>query len=82
MKRIIDESLDKVRHILETRMESLQALSARLFEKEVIDSGELKSIIEENSPSPQIVPGTATERKRHAAEPAEHADGDQQAESG
>ena len=82
VKRIIDESLDKVRHILETRMKSLRALSARLLEKEVIDSDELKSIIEENSPSPQIVPGTATERKRHAAEPAEHADGDQTAESG
>ncbi|MEX0676703.1 MAG: ATP-dependent zinc metalloprotease FtsH [Pirellulales bacterium] len=81
VKRIIDESLEKVRHILETRMVSLKALSARLLEKEVIDSDELKSIIEENSPSPQIVPGTETERKRPAAEPADRADGEQQVES-
>jgi cell division protease FtsH len=68
VKRIIDESLEKVRHILETRMDSLRGLSARLMEKEVIDSDELKIIIDENSPSPQIVPGTETERKRQAEE--------------
>jgi cell division protease FtsH len=68
VKRIIDESFDRVRHILETRMASLEALSARLIENEVIDSLELKQIIEINSPSPQIVPGTTAERKRSAAE--------------
>jgi hypothetical protein len=39
-----------------------------LIEKEVVDSDELKQIIEANSPSPQIVPGTTTERKRSATE--------------
>jgi cell division protease FtsH len=68
VKRIIDESLDKVRHILETRTASLHALSARLLENETIDSDELKTIIEQNSPSPQIVPGTETERKRELAD--------------
>jgi len=67
VKRIIDESMEKVRHILESRMASLRALSARLIEKEVVDSDELKSIIEANSPSPLIVPGTQTERKRPTA---------------
>ncbi|HEX3726163.1 MAG TPA: ATP-dependent zinc metalloprotease FtsH, partial [Pirellulales bacterium] len=81
VKRIIDESLEKVRYILESRMASLRALSARLIEKEVIDSDELKVIIEENSPSPQIVPGTQTERKRAAAEITERADGEAQSES-
>ncbi len=76
VKRIIDESFEKVRHILETRMSSLQALSARLIEKEVIDSDELKQIIEANSPSPQIVPGTTTERKRQATEAAEREPGE------
>jgi cell division protease FtsH len=71
VKRIIDESMVKVRHILETRLTSLRALSNRLIEKEVIDSDELKSIIEQNSPSPVIVPGTTSERKRQAAEPVE-----------
>ncbi len=84
VKRVIDESFDKVRHVLETRMASLKALSAKLLEKEVIDSDELKSIIEASSPSPQIVPGTTTERKRPATEPAERTDregGEPQAES-
>jgi cell division protease FtsH len=83
VKRIVDESLERVRHILETRMSTLRALSARLIEKEVIDSDELKTIIEENSPSPQIVPGTVTQRKRHAeaAERGEAAEGEASAES-
>jgi cell division protease FtsH len=77
VKRIIDESMEKVRHILESRLVSLRALSNRLIEKEVIDSDELKKVIEENSPSPLIVPGTTAERKRVAAEPIERAEGDQ-----
>jgi len=76
VKRIIDESFEKVRQILETRISSLQALSARLIEKEVIDSDELKQIIEANSPSPQIVPGTTTERKRPATDNAERETGE------
>lgn len=67
VRRIIDESLVKVRHILDARMASLRALSARLIEKETVDSDELREIIEANSPSPQIVPGTAAERKRTVA---------------
>ncbi len=70
-----------MRHILETRIASLKALSARLIEKEVIDSDELKQIIEANSPSPQIVPGTTTERKRPATDAAEREGGEPQAES-
>ncbi len=71
VKRIIDESMEKVRHILESRVASLRALSSRLIEKEVIDSDELKRIIEENSSSPVIVPGTAAERRRFAPDSGE-----------
>ena len=81
VKRIIDESIEKVRHILETRLVSLRRLSNRLIEKEVIDSDELKRIIEENSPSPLIVPGTSSERKRVSAEPIEQRTDSDQAES-
>ena len=78
VKRIVDEAMERVRHILQSRMASLRALSARLIEKEVVDSDELKSIIEANSPSPQIVPGTDAERKRAAlADAAERAEGSQ-----
>ncbi len=82
VRRIIDESLVKVRHILDARMASLRALSARLIEKETVDSDELREIIEANSPSPQIVPGTAAERKRTlASEVAPREEGGQAAEN-
>ncbi len=65
VKRIIDESLDKVRHILISHKPALIAMSERLLEQEVIDAEELQEIMEEYSPSPRIVPGTDTpERKR------------------
>jgi cell division protease FtsH len=55
---IINVALDRVRRILETRKPALESLAQRLIEREVIDADELRQIIEENSPSPQIVPGT------------------------
>ena len=66
IRRIIDESLEKVRHILETRRDALKALASRLIDKEVIDAAELKEIIEASSPSPKIVPGTADSSTRPA----------------
>ena len=64
IKRIIDDSLGRVRHILETRRKALEALSQRLMEKEVIDNDELREIVEASSPSPLIVPGTDSTPKR------------------
>jgi cell division protease FtsH len=64
ISRILDESLEKTRHILETRKKALVAITERLMEKEVIDSVELKDVIEQNSPSPMIVPGTGDAQKR------------------
>jgi cell division protease FtsH len=69
VKRILDESLEKVRQILAARRGALVALAQRLIEKEVIDAAELKEIIDANSTSPLIVPGTATVPKRVAPEP-------------
>ena len=70
IKRIIEESLEKARHILETRRKALEALAERLIEKETIDNRELREIIEANSPSVKIVPGTADTARRPADEPA------------
>ena len=64
IKRLISDSLEKVRRILETRRKALEALAARLIEKEVIDAVELKEIVEANSPSPVLVPGTDSSPKR------------------
>ena len=71
IRRIIEQSLEKVRHILETRRESLVALANRLIEKEVIDTEELAEIVEANSPGPLIVPGTTDVAKRRAVESRE-----------
>ena len=68
---ITEQSQERVRHVLQSRRKALVALAERLIEKEVIDTEELKQIIEENSPSPMIVPGTADQPKRPPAKETE-----------
>jgi cell division protease FtsH len=58
VRRIMDESIEKVRHILDVRRPALEALTRRLIEVESIVATELKQIVEENSPGPLVVPGT------------------------
>ena len=62
VRRIIDESIQKVHTLLENRRASLEALAKRLIEREVIDGEEMKQIIDETSTSPWIAPGTNTKR--------------------
>ena len=66
VKRILDEGLQRTRHILETRRAALEAISRQLIKQEVIDATELKRLIEANSSSPMIVPGTEVDGKRRA----------------
>ena len=74
VKRILDEGLQRTRHILESRRGALVAISTELMKQEVIDSAELKRLMEENATSPMIVPGTdADGRKRSAAAPKQPA---------
>ncbi|HEY3393175.1 MAG TPA: ATP-dependent zinc metalloprotease FtsH [Lacipirellulaceae bacterium] len=74
VKRILDEGLQRTRHIIETRRAALEAVSKQLMKQEVIDSTELKRIMEENSSSPMIVPGTdADGKKRTTAAPSKPA---------
>ncbi len=63
IKRIIEQSLEKVRHILETRRETLVAIADRLVENEVIDTAELVAIFAATSPKAAIVPGTDAAEK-------------------
>ncbi len=63
VRRIIDEAIEKVRHIVETRRPALEALSQRLIEVESVNADELQRIIDDNSPSPLVVPGTAEPRR-------------------
>jgi cell division protease FtsH len=67
VRRILDEGLQRTRHIVESRRAALEAVSRQLIKQEVIDSTELKQIIEANSPSPMIVPGTVADGKRRAS---------------
>ncbi len=64
IRHIIEQGLEKARHILETRRDALVALAELLIEKEVIGSDELKDAIETSSPTPKIVPGTSSIPKR------------------
>ncbi|HEV2970084.1 MAG TPA: ATP-dependent zinc metalloprotease FtsH [Pirellulales bacterium] len=66
VRRIVDDAIEQVRRLLESRRPALEALTKRLMEQEVIDGQEMRQIIEETSPGPWIVPGTTADRKRHA----------------
>ena len=59
VKRIVDESLEKVRDTLSERSASLEAVAQQLIEKETIGATELKEIVESTSSAPMIVPGTS-----------------------
>lgn len=67
VKRIIDESLERVREILHTRRAALVALAERLMEVESVEAEELKSIVEDNTPGPLVVPGTGNRAAKKAA---------------
>ncbi len=74
VRRIVDEAMDKVRRIIESRRSALEAVTRRLIESEVIDGTELAAIVEASAVAPQLVPGTDAERRPArggpAAEPA------------
>ncbi len=52
---------------MESRKAALEAISRHLMKLEVIDATTLKRLIEENSDSPMIVPGTNMDGKRRAS---------------
>ena len=63
VRRIIDEAMATVRRIIETRRVALEAVTQRLMECEVIDGAELKVIVEASTGTPQLVPGTDSDRR-------------------
>jgi cell division protease FtsH len=77
VKRIIDDAIEKVRHILAARQDALVAITERLIEVESIDADELQQIVERNCTGPLIVPGTSTAllRPTLADRTAESSDG-------
>jgi len=69
IRRIIEEALAKTREILQSRRKALEALAERLIEKEVLDTEELRAVIEANLSGPAIVPGTLPEESRRPQPP-------------
>ena len=75
VRHIVDSTIEKVRHILDHRRDSLVALAERLIEVESIDSDELRKIIEATSTGPSIAPGTTDVPLRPAAAAATEPEG-------
>lgn len=76
VKRIIEEALEQTRRILAARRPALEAITAALLDKEVIDADQLDEVIKQASPEPKIVPGTETDRKASAPPSPKPSDGE------
>ena len=64
VKRLVDESVVKTRAILSERRAALEAIAQRLIEVEVVDSTDLKQLVDATLIGPRVVSGTgATARK-------------------
>jgi cell division protease FtsH len=48
VRKIIDDATASVREVLQTRREALEAIALRLMEKEVIDSRELRELLDQH----------------------------------
>ncbi len=71
VKRILEDSLQRVRDILTARKDSLIAVAEELMDVEAINGAELKRLVDEHSPGPQVVPGTGHAARRSRPEAAE-----------
>jgi cell division protease FtsH len=61
--KIIEDATVEVRTVLDSRRTSLEAVAVRLIEKEVIDGAELRELLEQYNPGPQLVPGSEAVEK-------------------
>lgn len=58
VKRLVDESVVKTRAILSERRAALEAIAQRLIEVEVVDSTDLKQLVDATLIGPRVVSGT------------------------
>jgi cell division protease FtsH len=68
VRSILHEATEEVRSILHSRRTALEAVAQRLIEKEVIDGGELRLLMEQYDPGPKLVPGSLPVEGRQADE--------------
>jgi cell division protease FtsH len=76
VKRIVDDMLQKARQILAERRQSLESVANRLIEIEVMDSDELRRLIDDALPGPRVMPGTAGVSREESESPKKNAGGD------
>src|SRR5262249_47755005 len=67
VRKILDDATEEVRAILRERQVVLEAVAQRLVEKEGIDGGELRQLLEEYNRGPKLVPGTLSMEVRTPA---------------
>ena len=82
VKRILEESLQKVREILLSRRSALVAVAEELIEVESIDGNDLRRIVEQHSTGPQVVPGTVGTVNRDESTTAANSASDRTEKSG
>jgi cell division protease FtsH len=58
VNRIVHDAMKHVRNILEVRRPALEAIAQRLIEIESINADELKTLIDNHTTGPLVVPGT------------------------
>jgi cell division protease FtsH len=58
VRKILNDATEEVRSILQGRRDALEAVAQRLVDREVIDSAELRELLEKYSPGLKLVPGT------------------------
>jgi cell division protease FtsH len=58
VRKVLDDATQEVRDILQARKAALEAVAARLVDKEVIDGEELRQLLEQYTPGPQLVPSS------------------------
>jgi cell division protease FtsH len=70
IRRIIDECMEISREILRTRRPVLEQMTTELIEREVMNSDQLKVILDAHRTGPQLKPGTSIPRPAAPDEPA------------
>ncbi|HYV37685.1 MAG TPA: ATP-dependent zinc metalloprotease FtsH [Gemmataceae bacterium] len=58
VRKIVNDAMEEVRGILQSRRAALEAVARTLMEREVIDGAELKTLIDANEPGLKLVPGS------------------------
>ncbi len=76
VRRIIDESISKTRIILSERRAALESITQRLIEVEVVDSVDLKRLIEATLEGPRVALGTGASPRRSDESSEQKADSD------